>query len=380
MAAKHAKHNSSNLQDSSLNNIKEQQTGVSRQAKPVQQDADAQFEAYSRATAASSIRASSAEGAGAKRQDKKKLKTALIIAGGVLAAAIIGVVVYVAVFLTSVGNEIKIPEKQLEELKDALAPQATGEPFYALIIGSDSRDPSNPEAGLSDTMMLARIDAQAPQLTILSVPRDTEIWLEGYGAQKINAAFTYGGPAGAVAAVSELCDVPISHYVEIDFPGVISLVDTLGGIDVNVPMDISLDGVFIPAGPQHLDGAQALIMSRCREFPTGDLVRVENQRIILQAVVMKILKTDIAGMPGLITELATNVGTTMEVTEAIDLVMHFRGMSSENMFMATVPTVFNSHDGVSYLAVVEPDFSNMMARIDEGLPPVDPNAIAVEGE
>ncbi|MDR1088328.1 MAG: LCP family protein [Coriobacteriales bacterium] len=305
----------------------------------------------------------------------KKLKTALIIAGSVFLALIIGVATYAAVFMTNVSEAIKMPDDAGNALDKVLVqPEQSEDAFYALIIGSDSRDSSNLEAGLSDTMMLARIDPETSELTILSIPRDVEIQLEGYGSQKINASFTYGGPAGAVDAVSELCGVPIAYYIEIDFPGLISLVDTLDGIDVQVPEDIYLDGVYIPAGEQHLGGEQALIMSRCRSFPTGDLVRVENQRIVLQAIVMKVLATDIASMPGLIERLASNVGTTMELTTAIDLVMKFRGMNPDNMRMTTVPTFFNNHDGASYLGVVEPDFSDMMARINEGLPPVDPAA------
>ncbi|MDR1358048.1 MAG: LCP family protein [Coriobacteriales bacterium] len=283
--------------------------------------------------------------------------------------------------MSNVSAAIKMPDDAGKALEGVLVlPEESDDPFYALIIGSDSRNPSDLEAGLSDTMMLARIDPETSELTILSIPRDVEIQLEGYGSQKINASFTYGGPAGAVDAVSNLCGVPISYYIEIDFPGLISLVDTLDGIDVNVPEDIYLDGVYIPAGEQHLYGEQALIMSRCRNFPTGDLIRVENQRIVLQAIVAKVLATDLVGIPALVEQLASNVGTTMELTTAVDLVMKFRGMSPDNMRMATVPTFFNSHDGASYLGVVEPDFSEMMRRIDEGLPPVDPAAVAAPEE
>ena len=263
-------------------------------------------------------------------------------------------------------------DKLQAELAEVLVPEAANDAFYILMIGSDSRDPYSPGAGRSDTMMLARVDPDVPQVTIVSIPRDVEIYLEGYGSQKINASFAYGGPALAVKAVSELCNVPISYYVEIDFPGLISLVDTIGGIDVYVPEHINLDGVDIAAGQQHLNGAEALIMSRCRSYPTGDLVRVENQRTIIKAIVGKVLSMSVVEMPGKVTEMANFVQTTMEVSKVIDLVTKFRGMDPESMYMATVPVDFNSHDGVSYLRVVEPDFSNMMARIDQGLPPIDP--------
>jgi anionic cell wall polymer biosynthesis LytR-Cps2A-Psr (LCP) family protein len=108
------------------------------------------------------------------------------------------------------------------------------------------------------------------------------------------------------------------------------------------------------------------------------LVRVENQRIILQAIVKKILESDIVSMPGLITAMAANVGTTMEATTAVDLVNKFRGMPTENLYMATIPTYFNFHDETSFLGIVEPDFSEMMARFKQGLPPVDPAKLEAE--
>jgi len=312
-------------------------------------------------------------------QSRKIIKTVLKVTGCVLLALAIGIAIYAAVLFFKVSDDISLSDKIKRELAEVLVePDDVNAPFYMLIIGSDSRDPSSAQAGLSDTIMLARIDPEAPHLTILSIPRDIEIRLEGYGAQKINAAYSYGGPAGAVKAVSELCDVPISYYVEIDFTGLISLVDTLGGIDVDVPSDIFLDGVYIAAGPQRLNGSQALIMTRSRDFPTGDLIRVENQRIVLKAIVKQVLDASVVEMPGLVTSLATNVGTTMEVARAIELVLKFRGMDVDQMYMATVPVAFNSHDGIAYLRVVEPEFSEMMARIKQGLPPIDPAMVAAE--
>ena len=311
------------------------------------------------------------------RMSRKK-RIFLIVACSLLALLIAGGI-GVALFLNSLSAEIKLPEEDLDALgKVLVVPEASTEPFYMLLIGSDSRDPSNAGSGRSDTIMLTRIDAEQQQLTIVSIPRDVEIQLDGYGSQKVNASFTYGGPAGAVEAVSALCGVPISYYIEVDFEGVTSLVDKLDGIDVVVPMDMELDGVYIPAGEQHLNGEQALIMSRCRSFPDGDLTRVQNQRVLMQAIIQKVLAADVVSLPGLVSDLAECVETTMEINTAADLVLKYRGMDLGKMYMATIPTYFNSHDGASYLAIAEPGFSDMMARINQGLPPVDPALEAID--
>ncbi len=178
-----------------------------------------------------------------------------------------------------------------------------------LVLGLDKR-PGQPEDGTyrSDTMFVASVDTHAGRLQILAIPRD--YWAEiPYGNEpgvwaenKINAAYSYGqfykypggGPAAAVAAVQHNLNITIHHYVVIDWEGFVRLIDALGGIEVNVPEPISDFGtdvleVFpnntVQAGPQHMDGRQALGYSRVRV--DGDLKRIERQQIVIRAVAEK---------------------------------------------------------------------------------------------
>jgi LCP family protein required for cell wall assembly len=304
---------------------------------------------------------------------KKRMSTPKKVLIAVLATLALLAIVAVVVadqFLQQIDTKISLSNIEVRQLEMTLVvPETPEEAYYVLIMGSDHRS-SDMDDGRSDTIMLGRVDPETPALTLLSIPRDTEIELEGYGTEKINAAFTYYGPAGAVNAVSELCGVGISHYVEIDFQGVIDLVDVLGGVDVNVPVDIDLDGVFIPAGEQHLNGAQALIMSRCRSFPDGDFQRVKNQQVLLQAIVRTVLAADKTELPDLITRLADCVKADVTSLEAIDLLLKLQGIdAASNFHTATIPSYPNYHDGVSYVAVEEPAFSEMMQRVKDGLPP-----------
>jgi LCP family protein required for cell wall assembly len=309
---------------------------------------------------------------GKLRNLKTPQKVLLAIAAIVL-LAIVAAVIYFCLFLNRVQVNISLPEAQLNELQQELKPvDVAAEPFYVLIIGSDSREAGDAGAGRSDTIMLARVDPLTPQATIISIPRDTEVTLENHGNDKINAAFAYDGPAGIVNAVSDLMGVEISHFVELDFNGVINLVDTVGGITVNLPVDVDLDGVFIPAGEQVLDGAHALIVSRCRTYPLGDFQRVVNQRILVQAVAKKILNSDPTRMPDLVEQLSRCVLTDMPVSDALSLLLSLRGMDAEKMYMATIPAHTNFHDEVSFVAAEQPALSEMMARVDQGLPPIDP--------
>ncbi|CDD78428.1 cell envelope-related function transcriptional attenuator common domain protein [Cryptobacterium sp. CAG:338] len=99
--------------------------------------------------------------------------------------------------------------------------------------------------------ILARVDPKEKEVTLISIPRDTQVDIPGHGTQKINAAYAFGGASLAVDTVSELAGVPISHYAEIDFDGFKAVVDALGGIEVDVPMEINDDmaGGHVDAGP-----------------------------------------------------------------------------------------------------------------------------------
>jgi LCP family protein required for cell wall assembly len=318
-----------------------------------------------------------ADGRRSKKSSAKRFKTShkvLIGIAGVLVVAIASICIYIAVFLAGLQSNISLSQLQLDQLNDELvAPATPQDPFYVLIVGSDSRDETNAGAGRSDTIMLTRIDPTSKQVTIVSIPRDTEIQLDGYGTQKINAAFAYGGPAGIVKEASELTGANISHFVELDFNGVINLVDTVGGITVNLPVDVELDGVFLPAGVNELDGAKALVVSRCRSFPLGDFQRVVNQRLLVQAVAKKILDADITRVPELVEQLSRCVVTDISVTDAIGLLMTLRGMNPDDMYMATIPAHTSYHDETSFVAAEQPALSQMMDRVNQGLPPIDPN-------
>ena len=99
-----------------------------------------------------------------------------------------------------------------------------------------------------------RVDPDTGTVHLVSIPRDTMITLNG-NTEKINAAFAYGGAASAVNAVSKLAGVPITHFVEVGFEGVIDVVDYVGGVWVNVPEPFSGGGYYFDAGEQLVCGA-----------------------------------------------------------------------------------------------------------------------------
>lgn len=157
-----------------------------------------------------------------------------------------------------------------------------------LLLGSDTR--SGSEAALvsgsrADTIMLMHIPADGKGVYLVSIMRDTWVNIPGYGPAKINAALNYGGISLQVATVENLVGVKIDHVAEMEFEGFKSLVNSVGGVDVQVPFDFDINAWSFHQGIQHLDGGAALAFVRARyQFADGDYQRVRNQRAFLRGL------------------------------------------------------------------------------------------------
>lgn len=157
-----------------------------------------------------------------------------------------------------------------------------------LLLGSDTR--SGSEAALvsgsrADSIMLAHIPADGKGVYLVSIMRDTWVNIPGYGAAKINAALNYGGISLQVATVENLLGIKIDHVAEIEFEGFKALVNSVGGVDVQVPFDFDINAWSFKQGVQHMDGGAALAFVRARyPFADGDYQRVRNQRAFLRGL------------------------------------------------------------------------------------------------
>jgi LCP family protein required for cell wall assembly len=167
-----------------------------------------------------------------------------------------------------------------------------------LVLGSDRRPKDSREPGAettgfgrSDTIMLIRTGGG--HAARLSIPRDTVVEIPGHGLQKINAAHEYGGPAESVSVIEHWLRVPINHVVEVNFESFPQLIDAMGGVSYTGGCIVSkLDGgaaeggftLRLPAGTHHLDGEEALALSRTRENLCApnetDIQREEHQQAL----------------------------------------------------------------------------------------------------
>src|SRR5665647_1246772 len=120
------------------------------------------------------------------------------------------------------------------EIENILTPvQSIEEPVAILILGRDSRDTTT-DQGRADTIMLLYLNPGQKTATLLSIPRDTLVDIEGHGKDKINAAYAFGGEELMIKTVSSFLNAKINHFVTIDFDGFVKLIDELGGVDIVV--------------------------------------------------------------------------------------------------------------------------------------------------
>jgi polyisoprenyl-teichoic acid--peptidoglycan teichoic acid transferase len=158
--------------------------------------------------------------------------------------------------------------------------------LFVLAIGSDARpgvcEPV--ERCLADSIHLIGINPRQGGASILGFPRDSYVPIPGVGTQKINNALFAGGPELVVQTVEELVGVDIDSYLLTSFAGLRHMVNSVGGIEVEIPypMNDASSGAVFEAGPQELDGKQALAFARNRKnTPNGDFSRSENQGLLM---------------------------------------------------------------------------------------------------
>ena len=178
---------------------------------------------------------------------------------------------------------------------DHAAQQNRKDGFYTILLaGVDDHN------GGSDTVILASVDSKQHQIFGVSIPRDTKA-IVNQAAHKINAAYKSGGMPLLAQTVSEQMSIPIDYTVEVDLAGFAALIDAIGGVDFDVPLDMDYEDpkqnleIHVSQGLQHLDGETALKVVRFRHNSDGsgygdeDLGRIRTQQNFLKAAVKSVL-------------------------------------------------------------------------------------------
>ncbi|NJN44589.1 MAG: LCP family protein [Anaerolineae bacterium] len=179
-----------------------------------------------------------------------------------------------------------------------------------LILGTDSRDPNDP-TGRTDTIILTTIVPLRPDVGMLSVPRDLWVNVTGVGEQRINTAYILAeineagsGAQNAKDTIHQNFGVKMNYYALIQFEGISTIVDAIGGVDVQIPTPMS----GYQAGTVHMDGAQALAFVRDRAT-SDDFFRMERGQIFITSLWKQLLQ------PNQWNKLPALIGSTSAVLQ-----------------------------------------------------------------
>jgi LCP family protein required for cell wall assembly len=237
--------------------------------------------------------------------------------------------------------------------------------FTVVLVGLDRR-PN--ETGLSyrtDTMMLISIDPNSRKIGVLSIPRDLFVEVPGYSElQRINTPLVLGelrqigfGPQLMMQTVQYNLGIRVHEYIAVDFNTFTTLVDAIGGVDINVPYNINdpfypdmnygYDPFVIKAGQQHLDGKTALKYARTRHGD-NDFQRAERQQQVIYAIRERILNLNmlpqlIIQAPTLWSKLSDNVSTGLTLDQAIQLAWYLKDIPSKNIHTGIIDANYTSN-------------------------------------
>jgi LCP family protein required for cell wall assembly len=207
--------------------------------------------------------------------------------------------------------------------------------FTVLLLGSDNDSKFIGDSVLTQSMILVRVSPATKKVTMLSIPRDLYVPLSTGGSGKIDGAYSYGGPGAAIATVENNFGVHIDDYIWIGLVGLIHVIDAIGGIDIVTsspvmddfyPADIgkgnpyAFQRVAVLAGPQHLDGINALQYVRSRHNDLqSDFGRSQRQQQVLLAIRAKATQIRVVDIPGLSALMKGQIKTSMGLSRIASL-------------------------------------------------------------
>lgn len=254
-----------------------------------------------------------------------------------------------------------------------------------LLIGNDSR--LNGEDGRSDAMIIVSISTKTGKVLMTSVLRDIYVEIPGYGSNRLNAAYAWGGPELLMKTIEQNFDIPVNRYILVNFEAFANVVDAVGGIDLELTPDeviwlnaylneynelrgkeFGYDYIYqLEGGMLHLNGAQALAYSRNR-YIGMDFGRTERQRKVMEEIIKKLPGTVIKDFGGFVEALCPNLTTNLTFTECYTLLLRAPFALRYERVSGSLPlenTWWN--ENIDSMAVLGVDFEANKAYLKENL-------------
>jgi LCP family protein required for cell wall assembly len=271
-----------------------------------------------------------------KKGRKKKIIVMFTVEIVVLMLVLGGLYVHLQLSKINTGNKLNMNNVEANPLPVMTKEVLKGYTTIALF-GLDMHEPGDFNSGNSDVIIVANINNDSKEVKLASIYRDTYLDItDDDGFHKANAAYSNGGPEQAISMLNVNLDLDIKDYVSVDFNSVAKAVDLLKGVEVEVTAEeaaamrgfqeeiaefTGLECVYLEgAGTYNLDGVQATAFARVRQTSGSDFKRTERQRLIIEKMVEKALKSDLSTINELIDQIFPDIQTSFNQTELLLLI------------------------------------------------------------
>lgn len=252
-----------------------------------------------------------------------------------------------------------------------------------IVFGSDHQEEGE-EYGRSDSIMVVHVDSANDFVSVLSLPRDLRVEIPGYGVDKLNAAYSYGGEELAIRTVQQLTNIDLDHFVTIDFDAFRQVTTELGGVWIDVDRRYyhqaqvgaadPWENIDIQAGYQRLMGEDALDFVRFRHDSNVDFGRMERQQLFLREAQRQLVGLGTAfKIPELVSLVASNIRTDLSTNQILSLAFFGLGLDGARIKSVKLDGAGDTIGGVDYVIY---DDDQVRARVQEFLSPPQDEEIA----
>lgn len=290
-------------------------------------------------------------------------------------AAFAGITAYSKIFDT---KPLPIPEDQVDKLNlDSDDPFdksiLEGKRLNTLVVGVNDN--------MTDTIMFCSFNVETKEVDIISIPRDTYHHRKGYNGpaeKKINAVYSSQGIEKLIENIQEILGekIPIHHYAVVEYEGVEKMVDQVGGVKIDVPINMKYDDPYddpplkirISKGVQTLDGEKAIDFLRFRKntdgtgYINGDLGRIEAQQNFIKSFLKKALGPKIVNV---VKTGLSHVDTDVKMSQGISYASRLVGVTTEDVNMVMIPGEDKYISGTSYYIHDEEETKKLIKKIYE---------------
>lgn len=270
-----------------------------------------------------------------------------------MASIICFVLLYSTVLNSIFTNKpvVASPDDPDGEPVDVVKEQPVKNEILFLMMGVDAESVKKSKGTRTDTMMLTRINFDTGETSIMSLPRDTRVAIKGK-TEKLNAAHAFGGPDLTLKTVEDFLGIDLDYYVKIDYKIVKDVVDAIGNVTIDVPINMTYDDPYskpplkirLKKGVQELNGQKAHDFLRFRQnndgsgYRDGDVDRIQAQQYFIKELVKQTIRPkNLLRLGKLLETYYDNVETNIPLKVMAKGALSANKIDTENMITATIP-------------------------------------------